>query len=1059
MQSPAPFLIGVPASFFHCRRGVKQPNDVWLVDLDTQEMVEPQVKTSFPDLPEAEVNVLKTKLNKALESLDSLPTHSGSLKVSQGSYDDIDTGCDPMAIDIAIRVAFIQFMLSPGLLGALKPHLRCLRLFPKPVVAQQKHFFLRTLVKEQGKQGGPFVKQLIFTQSADCFGEWYYLTSPSSAVMRIMQDRATSPQSIGDKPKYYFERLISLPFSVFESSSPLGEAMLELKAKDIPRRSMSPSISSSSSSMSSVSSLYEARWDWYNFESATESMTSAIPYSISSSNPYSMSSSRTTTLDGRQLLTIDSVDTDYEDDSLMRRMTLLQGCLGATPEPVDGDEMDDNSSIMSSHASSMARRMTEVYTINPVFVKLTHVDMPSESTDSLSEGDKLSSQVDKMEIVEERNEKTQHAKKIVTNNDTQSHQSEASDDAVLDQDELFGQQVDKHHESDLNGSISSTQEDVTSLSTNPFDKRSESDPGPSSASPQEIPIIIKNTHRSISDPQITRLSSESYEDESPPPSPFIRKCEGFSQSLTDFSQRRSQSFDFGLAIPSEPYLEKRRISAPAKPPMIMFKSGISSPIVIHSDWVDTKTPNGDQLHNYHIIRRHSSESPEVPGKEVSLIHHHRRHSSESSRGSFQAEGFIVKALRSRFARTVKQRWHAGYGVDIMQEIPKRQSHEWAESPLQLLEQAKLSVGGGSKRLESPVVVENEDQREAQKFVMTTVDSALKGNGVGFFSRGKLEKYLVDEQLRHLVCTRILEASKGPKGVQVTDVWLDRSIYKGVLALIKACIAGLEHGIYSNCQNGIGSAFLLLEIIYTHFTGKSETQSTKFKSDQEKSRSLPKPEKHQRANLLSSMSLPASSVSVSTEYIDIESQTNQSNNNESPASSDGTVQFSETIEMQDMLSIPGRWTLQDQIRQAGSRPRQRQRHYSGRSPKLNHGSPFGGSFDEELSPSRHRERHRSGEFTKSLEPQLQGTSTNTSSTADVDPAQRIRWRSSRKGFPNQAQSEQYMYKELMGKTRSVLWDKADFWMALFLDTVASERSILGLSEKPLQLIDRYGRSRD
>ena len=38
MQSPAPFLIGVPASFFHHRRGVKQPNDVWLVDLDAQEV-------------------------------------------------------------------------------------------------------------------------------------------------------------------------------------------------------------------------------------------------------------------------------------------------------------------------------------------------------------------------------------------------------------------------------------------------------------------------------------------------------------------------------------------------------------------------------------------------------------------------------------------------------------------------------------------------------------------------------------------------------------------------------------------------------------------------------------------------------------------------------------------------------------------------------------------------------------------------------------------------------------------------------------------------------------
>ena len=36
MQSPAPFVIGVPASFFHLQRKVTQPNDVWLVDLDNQ---------------------------------------------------------------------------------------------------------------------------------------------------------------------------------------------------------------------------------------------------------------------------------------------------------------------------------------------------------------------------------------------------------------------------------------------------------------------------------------------------------------------------------------------------------------------------------------------------------------------------------------------------------------------------------------------------------------------------------------------------------------------------------------------------------------------------------------------------------------------------------------------------------------------------------------------------------------------------------------------------------------------------------------------------------------
>ena len=77
-------------------------------------------------------------------------------------------------------------------------------------------------------------------------------------------------------------------------------------------------------------------------------------------------------------------------------------------------------------------------------------------------------------------------------------------------------------------------------------------------------------------------------------------------------------------------------------------------------------------------------------------------------------------------------------------------------------------------------------REAQKFVTATVNSALKGSGVGFFSKGKLEKYLVDEQLRHLVCTRILEASKGPRGVQVTDV-VCLSVCLSVCPVIFPCL--------------------------------------------------------------------------------------------------------------------------------------------------------------------------------------------------------------------------------------------------------------------------------
>ena len=468
--------------------------------------------------------------------------------------------------------------------------------------------------------------------------------------------------------------------------------------------------------MSSVSSLYEAHCDWYQFSSANDSV------------PYPVPSSTATTLDSRQLTACDSYDTDYEDDAFMRRMSLLNGQLEATPESPEFVEMDGSTSPTSSR-SSMARRASGFYNINPVFVRLTHVEMPSVSTDTVSEVDRLSTHLERMEKLDERDDETPNLL-VLSESDTRSTLSESNDDTnedlTVNPEELDDQQIDRHVDDDLNSSIFNMQEDLESLSVNPFDKRSDSDPGPSSGSPQEIPAIT-NRHRSASDPQIVYTPTESI-DESCPPSPFIRRCEVFPQSFTDLNQRRSQSFDFGLDVPLEPYLERRRISAPAKP-VITLTNEVDLPVVVHADWADIGTPNGDhQLLSYHVIRRHSSLSPEIPETDRPRLHH-RRHSSESSRGSFQAERFIVKALSSRFARTVKQRWHAGYSVDIMQEMPKRSTHglgwfclmvfgegfnsllsllEWDDSPLQLLERTRLSLG--AKRVESPVMVENEDQR-------------------------------------------------------------------------------------------------------------------------------------------------------------------------------------------------------------------------------------------------------------------------------------------------------------------------------------------------------------
>lgn len=49
--------------------------------------------------------------------------------------------------------------------------------------------------------------------------------------------------------------------------------------------------------------------------------------------------------------------------------------------------------------------------------------------------------------------------------------------------------------------------------------------------------------------------------------------------------------------------------------------------------------------------------------------------------------------------------------------------------------------------------------------------------------------------------------------------------------------------------------------------------------------------------------------------------------------------------------------------------------------------------------------------------------------------------------------EYIYEELVGKGSGRLWDNMDFWETLFGDLVANERQAMGLTEDPVQLIER------
>ena len=52
-----------------------------------------------------------------------------------------------------------------------------------------------------------------------------------------------------------------------------------------------------------------------------------------------------------------------------------------------------------------------------------------------------------------------------------------------------------------------------------------------------------------------------------------------------------------------------------------------------------------------------------------------------------------------------------------------------------------------------------------------------------------------------------------------------------------------------------------------------------------------------------------------------------------------------------------------------------------------------------------------------------------------------------------QGRQYLFEGLVGKDRSRVWDHMQFWEDMFLDAVAQERDIIGMDQRPSEMMER------
>nr|CAD7399883.1 unnamed protein product [Timema poppensis] len=282
LLAPTPFVIGIPASFLMYKKNFRLPDDIWLVDLDSNKITPPTgISDDLPSLPEPEGTILKNHLKQALSSMSmaanivssSDPTPhllTGQLRrdipapaypaprppLSQGrreslvpgdphphpnppsnTFNPFIYGNDVDSVDVATRVAMVRFFNSQNLLANFAEHTRTLRLYPRPVVAFQTNSFLRSRPRSSHflnkfARTQPCCLPMNAPQAVEFLAEWS-LTPSNVAFLRV-HTGVFDPTLIGDKSKWYAHTLEPIRFIVWDESSSLSGALRSLKQQEQP---------------------------------------------------------------------------------------------------------------------------------------------------------------------------------------------------------------------------------------------------------------------------------------------------------------------------------------------------------------------------------------------------------------------------------------------------------------------------------------------------------------------------------------------------------------------------------------------------------------------------------------------------------------------------------------------------------------------------------------------------------------------------------------------------------------------------------------------------------
>ncbi|XP_065336490.1 MAP kinase-activating death domain protein isoform X6 [Cloeon dipterum] len=1045
LLAPTPYVIGVPASFFMYKKNFnicRLPDDIWLVDLDSNKISPPSNNDDLPNLPEPEGTILKNHLKQAMQLMDQAgalsnmtsgfgdpppretPPPPGVKSNSGGAFNPFIYGSDVDSVDVATRVAMVRFFNSQNLLANFTEHTRTLRLYPRPVVAFQINSFLRSRPRNSN-----FLSRFARTQAVEFLAEWS-LTPSNVAFLRV-HTGIFDPTQIGDKAKWFHNALEPIHFAAWDENSSLRGALKAAEqAEHGPKTDES---GSDSEGAESTSSSYSSLSDF-----VSEMVSSDLsPMGHHEHTPMSLSSG----LDAKSIY--------HPPSSLQlpggREQELLAaaeagGQAGSSPPSTSSSRSDLSSPSFNRDSElEFAPRVKEVEgmtknedpspeesdsnstTATPRTVVAAHQSPPqrqSSFTSVLARASSLGSsgrQGSQTSLLEQF---ASQAKELVKETTRQSSQ----DGLLAQMDKLKMQAREKMGSTDSAGSHDSGDLREVFAPLEQFTLKAK--------------IAAEEAGKSVQEASKSAIEAS-------------KSAAGISKNtLGDLTYVGKTTLGDLTKSAKEAASKKGLLKG-----MVPQQQQSPQPPEQHS--TSLVAPELGRTAGRDFFSNLSNEMNGIAAQTTSMF----SNMFEGGRGSKR-----TVAGPSVIAQAT---------ANVVQQRPKEPPRTQPFGPFPtgrkgLVEKSSLIKHAPPRREEIPRGERNTTNVENQAFLKDVINQVLAGEGVGWLKLNRLKKLMEDESYRNLVLSKLnrtLDRKVGPDD-HLDDVCVSRAVWKGMLKTILAVVHGLEV-TYSNFGlGGMASAFQLLEVAHTHYWSRdfNESANTLELSGGSSAAMLSGASSPfgSKENLKSPHSPQGSPIppdlhdlSRKSSHSDVSCTPRRLSQGHGEEGDHSAAEVLRDVLNQKRQILMAKLSSQDQDNQqvedaaeesdAGSiitNPAFLQRQRPGQQSFR---STVSDSEVEQTNFPRQARRNQSVWSSKS-------SLSSGFRLPGANMGQNV-------GSPSPESGRTYLYEGLLGKDRSTLWDQMQFWEDSFLDAVSQERDMVGMDQGPREMMERYSHLSD